>query len=142
MYRSGAFSQTHSVRKLTASWLIICHDRTPPSIGMKRTFGGVVVPMVRFDRRGLMVCLSGVIGSSMRRCFPLLMIWGVLPGMLFRVRRECVRAVFLNCRGAVGFGAVIIGGVSVIRVTKRSTLCSSMALSTLCSSEGAGGMYG
>ena len=98
--------------------------------------------MFRFDRRGLMVGLSGVIGSSMLRCFLLLMIWGVLPGMLFRVIRECVRAVFFNCRGAVGFGALIIGGAFVIRVTERSTLCSSMASSTLCSSEGAGGMYG
>ena len=83
---------------------------------MNLTFWGVVVPIFRFDRRGLMVCLSGVIGSSMHRCFPLLMIGGVLPGMLFRVMRECVRAVFFNCLGAVGFGAVIIGGASVIRV--------------------------
>jgi hypothetical protein len=67
---------------------------------------------------------------------------GVLPGMLFRVRRECVLAVFFNFLGAVGFGALIIGGASVIRVTECSTLCSSLASSTLCSAEGAGGMYG
>ena len=130
---SGDFSHTHSVRKLRASWLIIFRDRTPPSIGMNLTFWGVLGPNFRFDRRGLMVGVSGVVGAAMRRCFPLLMIWGVLPGMLLRVRRECVLAVFFNCLGAVGFGAVIIGGASVIRVTKCSTLCST---------EGAGGMNG
>ena len=118
VYGSGEFSQTHSVRKLIASWLIIFRDRTPPSIGKNRTFWGDVLPTFRFDHRGLMVGSSGVVGASMRRCFPLLMIGGVLPGMLLRVRRECVRAVFFNCLGAVGFGAVIIGGASVIRVTE------------------------
>jgi len=89
-----------------------------------------------------MVGSSAVVGASLRRCFPLLMIGGVLPGMLFRVTRECVHAVFFNCLGAVGFGAVIIGGAFVILVTEWSTLCSSLASSTLCSLEGAGGMYG
>ncbi len=74
--------------------------------------------MVNFlvDFRGLVVGGAGVVGASMRQCFPILTIWGVLPGMLWRVRRECVLAVFFNCLGAVGFGAVIIGGASVIRV--------------------------
>jgi hypothetical protein len=86
---------------------------------MNCTFWGVVVPFMvtfLFDLRGLMVGGAGVFGASMRRHFPILTIWGVLPGMLWRVRRECVLAVFFNCRGAVGFGAVIIGGASVIHV--------------------------
>ncbi len=120
VYRSGDFSHTHSVRKLTASWLIITHDCTPPSIGMNRTFWGVVVPgLVNFlvDLCGLVVVGgAGVVGASMCRRFPILTIWGVLPGMLWRVRRECVLTVFFNCLGAVGFGAVIIGGASVIRI--------------------------
>ncbi len=119
VYRSGDFSHTHLVRKLTASWLIIFQDRTPPSIGMNHTFWGVVVPgLVSFlvDLRGLVVGGAGVIGASMRQRFPILTIWGVLPGMLWRVRCECVLAVFFNCLRAVGFGAVIIGGASVIRV--------------------------
>ena len=86
---------------------------------MNRTFWGVVVPGLvtfLFDLRGLMVGGAGVVVASMRRRFPILMIWGVLPGTLCRVIRECVLAVFFNCLGAVGFGAVIIGGASVIRV--------------------------
>ena len=86
---------------------------------MNCTFWGVLVPvLVTFlvDLRGLMVDGAGVFGSAMRRRFPILLIWGVLPGMLLRVRRECVITVFFNCRGLVGFGAVIIGGASVIRV--------------------------
>jgi len=35
------------------------------------------------------------------------MIWGVLPGMLCRVTRECVLTVFFNCLRAVGFGAMV-----------------------------------
>ena len=42
VYRSGDFSHTHSVRKLTASWLIIFLARIPPAIGMNRTLRGVV----------------------------------------------------------------------------------------------------
>ncbi len=86
---------------------------------MNRTFWGVVVPgLVNFlvDLRGLMVGGTGVFVASMRQRFPILTIWGVLPGMLWRVRRECVLTVFFNCLWAVGFGAVIIGGASVIRV--------------------------
>jgi hypothetical protein len=88
---------------------------------MNRTFWGVVVPgLVYFlvNLRGLVVGGAFVVGASisMRQCFPILTIWGVLPGMLWRVRRECVLAVFFNCLGAVGSGAVIIGGASVIRV--------------------------
>ncbi len=109
---------------------------------MNRTFWGDVLPNIRFDRRGLMAGPSAVVGASLRRCFPLLMIGGVLPGMLFRVIRECVRVVFFNFLGAVGFGAVIIGGAFVILVTEWSTLCSSLASFTLCSLEGAGGIYG
>ena len=112
---------------------------------MNRTFLGVLVfglVTILFDLRGLMLGGAGVVGASMCRRFSLLMIWGVLPGMLFRVRREWVCAVFFTWRGAVGGGAVIIGGASVIRVTERSTLCSSMASSTLCSPEGAGRIYG
>ena len=86
---------------------------------MNRTFLGVLVfglVTILFDLRGLMLGWAGVVGASMRRRFSLLMIWGVLPGMLFRVRRECVLGVNFNCLGAVGFGALIIGGASVIRV--------------------------
>ncbi len=84
---------------------------------MNCTYWGVVVPgLVNFlvNLCGLMVGGAGVIGASMRQRFPILTIWGVLPGMLLRVRRECVLAVFFNFLGAVGFGAVIIGGASVI----------------------------
>ncbi len=86
---------------------------------MNCTFWGVVVPgLVNFlgDLRGPVVGGAGVVGVSMCRRFSILTIWGVLPGMLWRVRRECVLAVFFNFLGAVGFGAVIIGGASVIRV--------------------------
>ena len=86
---------------------------------MNCTFWVVVVPgLVTFlvDLHGLMVGGAGVVGASMRRRFPILIIWGVLPGMLWRVSRECVLAFLFNCRGAVGFGAVIIGGASIIRV--------------------------
>ena len=85
---------------------------------MNSTFWEVLVPVfVTFlvDLRGL-VGGAGVFGSAMRWHFPILLIWGVLPGMLWRVRRECVLAVFFNCRGAVGFGAVLIGGASVILI--------------------------
>jgi hypothetical protein len=53
---------------------------------MNRTFGGVVVPGLDtflFELRGLMVGGAGVVDASMRRRFTILMIWGVLPGMLF-----------------------------------------------------------
>ena len=86
---------------------------------MNRTFLGVLVfglVTILFDLRGLMLGGAGVVGASMCRRFSLLMMWGVLPGMLFRVRRECVLGVNFNCLGAVGFGALIIGGASVIRV--------------------------
>mgnify|MGYP006195864295 CR=1 FL=1 len=87
---------------------------------MNRTFLGVLVfglVTILFDLRGLMLGGAGVVGASTRRRFSILMIWGVLPGMLFRVRRECVLGIFFNCLGAVGFGAVIIGAASVIHVT-------------------------
>ena len=145
VYRSGDFSHTHSVRKLIASWLIIFRARIPPAIGMNRTFWGVVVAgSVNFlgDRRGPVVGGVGVVGGSTCLRFSILTIWGVLPGMLWRVRRECVLAVFFNFLGAVGFGAVMIGGASVIRVIGCATLCSSVSISTLCSTEGAGGTYG
>ena len=88
---------------------------------MNCTFWGVVVPGLvtfLFDLCGLMVGGAGVVVASMRRRFPILMIWGVLPGMLCRVIHECDLAVFFNCLGAVGFGAVIIGGASVIHVIR------------------------
>jgi len=87
---------------------------------MNFTFWGVVVPGLvtfLFNLDGLMVGGAGVLVASMRRRFPILMIWGVLPEMLCRVIRECVLTVltvFFNCLGAVGFGAVIIVGASVI----------------------------
>ena len=87
------------MRKLISSWLIIFLDRTPPSIGMNCTFWVVVVPgLVTFlvDLHGLMVGGAGVVGASMRRRFPILIIWGVLPGMLWRVSRECVLAFLFN----------------------------------------------
>ena len=86
---------------------------------MNRTFLGVLVfglDTILFILRGLMLGGTGVIGASMCRRYSLLMIWGVLPGMLFRVRHECVLGINFNCLGAVGFGALIIGGASVIRV--------------------------
>ncbi len=86
---------------------------------MNCTFWGVVVPFLvtfLFNLCGLMVGGAGVFGAPMQRRFPILTIWGVLPGMLWRVRRECVLTIFFNCCGAVGFGAVIIGGASVIRI--------------------------
>ncbi len=60
---------------------------------------------------------------------------------LLRVMRECVLAVCCNLRGAVGFGAVIIGGASVMRITGCATLCSSAVASTFCSAGGGGGTY-
>jgi hypothetical protein len=78
---------------------------------MNRTFLGVLVfglVTILFDLRGLMLGWAGVVGASMRRRFSLLMIWGVLPGMLFCVRRDCVLGVNSNCLGAVGFGVVTI----------------------------------
>ncbi len=92
---------------------------------MNRTFWGAVPGLVNFrgDLRGPVVggagvvgVSIGVVGVSMCRQFPILTIWGVLPGMLWRVRRECVLALFFNFLGAVGFGAVMIGGASVIHV--------------------------
>ena len=86
---------------------------------MNCTFWGVLVPvLVTFlvDLCRLMLGGAGVFGSAMRWHFPILLIWGVLPGMLWRVRRECVLAVFFNCHGAVGFSAVLIGGASVILI--------------------------
>ncbi len=88
-------------------------------------FWGAVPGLVNFlgDLRGPVVGGAGVVGVSigvvsvsMCQRFPILTIWGVLPGMLWRVRRECVLVVFFNFLGAVGFGAVMIGGASVIRV--------------------------
>jgi hypothetical protein len=49
--------------------------------------------------------------------------------------------LFLLPRGG-GFGAVIIGGASVIRVIGGATLCSSISSYTLCSMAVAGGTYG
>ena len=88
---------------------------------MNCTFWGVLVPvLVTFlvDLCGLMLGGAGVFGSAMQQYFPILLIRGVLPGMLWRVRRECVLTSFFNCRGAVGFGAVIIGGASIIHVIR------------------------
>jgi hypothetical protein len=102
VYRLGDFSHTHLVRNVTASWLIIFRARTPPPIGMNRTFWGVVVPgLVNFlgDLRGSVVGGAGVVGAPMCRSFPILTIWGVLPGMLWWVRSECVLAVFLIFSG-------------------------------------------
>ena len=145
VYRSGDFSHTHSVRKLTASWLIIFLAHIPPAIGMNRTVRGVVeAGSVNFlgDRRGPVAGGVGVVGGSTCLRFSVLTMWGVLPGMLRRVSRECVLAVIFNFLGAVGLGAVMIGGASVIRVIGCATLCSSASVSTLCSTVGAGGTYG
>jgi hypothetical protein len=64
---------------------------------------------------------------------------GTLPGTLFHVRRQCVRGVILRARLVVGFGAIMIGGASVIwtmvgmlLVSELSTLCSAGSI-TLCS---------
>jgi hypothetical protein len=65
----------------------------------------------------------------------ILIIGGMLPGMLLRFQHECNRFMFFNHLGAVGFGAVIITGASVILVRGDTTLCSpvcSMLPSTLC----------
>ncbi len=142
VYRLGDFSHTHSVRKLTASWLIIFCARIPPTIGLNRTLRWVVVAgLVNFlgDPRGLVAGGVGVVGGSTCLRFSVLTIWGVLPGMLCRVRRECVLAVIFNFCGAVGLGAVMIGGASVMRVIGCATLCFSAFISTLCSTVGAGG---
>ena len=74
------------------------------------------------------------------------MMGGTPPGTMLRVSRECVRFIFFNFCGAVGFGAVMMGGASVIGVnggaTLCSTLCSSTVLSTLCAMADSGCMYG
>jgi hypothetical protein len=71
---------------------------------------------------------------------------GMPPGTLLRISHECVRVVFFNFRGAVGFGAVMMAGVSVICInggaTLCSTFCSSTVLSTLCLRADSGCTYG
>ncbi len=53
---------------------------------------------------------TGVEGGALitGRWSAVLIIGGTLPGMLLHVWRECVRFVFFNRLGAIGFGAVII----------------------------------
>jgi hypothetical protein len=124
----------------------------PPLIGMKHTFGmsvGITRPVGitwRGDRQGLMVGVAGVVGTSMRRRFRILTTGGTPPEMLLHISRECVCFVFFNFRGAIGFGAVMMAGASVICVnggaTLCSTLCSSTVLSTLCSTADSGCTYG
>jgi hypothetical protein len=110
----------HTFGKEINSFLAYYISRSYATLNQNESyFLGVVVPglvNLLVDFCGLVVGGAGVIGASMRRRFPILTIKGVLPGMLWCVRRECVLAVFFNCLGAVGFGAVIIGGASVIRV--------------------------
>jgi hypothetical protein len=124
----------------------------PPLIGMKRTFGmrvgitGTVGVTWQGDRQGLIVGVAGVVGTSMQQRFRILTMGGMPPGTLLRVSHECIHFVFFNFRGAVGFGAVMMGGASVICVnggaTLGSTLFSSTVLSTLCSTADSGCMYG
>ncbi len=74
------------------------------------------------------------------------MIAGMLPGTLLCVRHECILFVFFNLCGAVGFGAVMIAGASVIWGNIGITLCSLTSvflLARLCSTTGSdGGTYG
>ncbi len=152
VYISGEFAHTHSVRKLIASWLIIFCNLTPPLIGMKFTFRmcvritGPVSVTWQGGRQELMVGVAGVVGTSMWRRFPILMLGGTPPGTLLRVSRECVCFVFFNFCGAVRFSAVMMGEASVIRVNRGNTLCftlcSSTILSTLCLMADSGCTYG
>ncbi len=68
------------------------------------------------------------------------------PGTLLHVSRECVRIVFFNFREAVGFGAVMMGGASVIRLNRGATLFFTLFfftfLSTLCWTADSGCTYG
>ncbi len=124
----------------------------PPSIGMKRTFGmrvgitGTAGVTWQGDRQGLMVGVAGVVGTSMRRQFCILTMGGTPPGTLLRICHECVCFVFFNFRGAVGFGAVMMGGASMIHINGGATLCSTLfsstVLSTLCLMADSGCTYG
>jgi hypothetical protein len=74
-----------------------------------------------------------------------LVIGGMLPGMLLPVCCKCILFVNFRTHMAVGFGADMIGGASVIcaiGISSRGTLCSTLcsnARVTLCSG---GGVYG
>ena len=106
------------------------------ALHVKFTPGGLVIDAVSI----------GSIGScEYTTCWitgAILVIIGTAPGVLFRVRRLCVRGVFLRWRFAVGFRDCIMGGASVIlgivMIGESSiTLCcrSCSASLTLCSSS-------
>lgn len=128
---SGEFAQTHSDKKIIASCDTNVLLRTPPLIGTKRMQGmfvgakcARVLRCKRGDRWGEAMG-GGVIvwGGSTTEIYLLGNVGvmaGTLPGMLFRVRRECVRLVIFITRFAVGLGAVMMGGAFVIRSNDTS----------------------
>jgi hypothetical protein len=71
---------------------------------------------------------------------------GIMPGVLFRVTRQCSLGVFSNAHFAEGFCDSMIAGVSVrcgivMMGVSLITLCYTSRASspTLCSSTGGGG---
>ena len=94
-----------------ASWLMSRARFGRPVVGMgvNVTFGrGRSSCVIRGDRRG---CVGLTTSAGMR--FGLRWMAGTSPGVLFRVWRRCVRAVWTRFLLAVGSRACIMAGLSV-----------------------------
>ena len=124
VHEYGALAQTHSVRELIASCVTKLLCLTPPLIGTKWTRGssggtketlGDARSLV--ERRGVWGGEASIVVDpmdGMNRRGKVGAMVGTLLGILFLVHRECVRFVVINPRFAVGFGAAMIGGASVM----------------------------
>ena len=143
---SGKLAQTHLVRKLMASCETKLCRRTPRSIGTKRICGSSVgtngtvgdgrsqVDRCGTSGGGSIVGVVPMEGMNLRGKVGAMA--GTHLGMLFLVRRECVRFVNFKPRFAVEFGAVIIRGAFVMHWRGGGVV-------TLCSPGGVGcGMSG